>query len=70
MVFGNTDETDDKSIKEQVSVLCDSLRNPYFNMYHWAKGELFDIESITIALNTKDKLNEKMNKNEKKKMST
>jgi len=70
MVFGNTENEGEKNIKEQVSSLCDNLRNPYFNMYHWAKGELFDIEAITIALNNKDKLSEKMVKNEKNKKST
>jgi hypothetical protein len=36
-------------------------------MYHWAKGELFDIEAINIALNQKDNISNKMLKNEKNK---
>jgi len=36
-------------------------------MYHWAKGELFDIEAISIALNQKDRISDKMLKNEKNK---
>ena len=70
MVFGNTEQHGEKSVKEQVSQLCDNLRNPYFNMYHWAKGELFDIEAINNALSQKDKIADKMVKNEKNKKST
>lgn len=56
MVFGNTQNIEDSSIKEKVSNLCDHLRNPFFNLYHWAKAELMDIESVMNALNTKDKM--------------
>lgn len=48
-------------------MLCDSMRNPYFNIYHWAKGELFDIESISNQLSTRDSIFQKIGKNEKKK---
>jgi hypothetical protein len=70
MVFGNTEFKEEKNIKEQVSVMCDSLRNPYFNLYHWAKGELMDIKSIQLALSTKDKMSDNILKNEKKKVAT
>ena len=36
-------------------------------MYHWVKGELFDIESVLSALSTKDTIGSKIKKNEKKK---
>lgn len=39
-------------------------------MYHWVKGEIFDIESVVKALDTKDKIQSNINKNEKKKKST
>ena len=66
MVFANQ-ESGEISIKEQVSMVCDSLRNPYFNIYHWAKGELFDIEAINNQLSTRDQIYQKIGKNEKKK---
>jgi len=50
--------------------MCDSLKNPYFNLYHWCKGELFDIEAVTNALVSKDKLHLKIGATEKKKRST
>lgn len=30
--------------------MTENLKNPYFNMYHWCKGELFDIEALNNAL--------------------
>lgn len=73
MVFGNTTlkaEGQNDTIKEQVSKLCDNLKNPYFNMYHWCKGEHFDIEAVFNAVNLKDKMQMKIQQNEKKKRST
>lgn len=55
-------------MKESVSKLCENLKNPYFNIFHWCKGELFDIEAINQALTLKDKIFEKIGKNEKKKI--
>jgi hypothetical protein len=49
--------------------MCDSLKNPYFNLYHWCKGELFDIITVNNALAAKDKIHDKIGKNEKKKRS-
>ena len=39
MVFGN------QEFKESDKLKMD-LKNPYFNLYHWSKGELFDIEVV------------------------
>jgi hypothetical protein len=50
--------------------MCDSLKNPYFNLYHWCKGELFDIEAVTSALVSKEKLYKRIQDTEKKKRST
>lgn len=50
--------------------MCDSLKNPYFNLYHWCKGELYDIEAINMALLAKDKIQERIGITEKKKRST
>jgi len=33
-------------IKEKVAELCDNLKNPFFNIFHWVKGEINDIESV------------------------
>ena len=54
MVFGDTNSS--AQIKEQVSKLCENLKNPYFNMYHWVKGEIFDIEAVAKAIQTKENI--------------
>ena len=45
----------------------EGLKNPYFNLYHWCKGELFDIEAVYNAINVKDEILRKTGKIEKKK---
>ena len=72
MIFGNTQvaETSAPVIKESMAKLCDGMKNPYFNLYHWCKGECFDIESINAALKKKDELQAKIGTNEKKKKTT
>ena len=37
MVFGNSQfvNADSENMKEQVAKLCEALKNPYFNLYHW-----------------------------------
>ena len=49
--------------------MTDALKNPYFNLYHWCKGEIFDIEAVYNALTLNDKIMEKIDKTEKKKKS-
>lgn len=50
--------------------MCENLKNPYLNMYHWVKGEIFDIESINNSLSIKDRIQEKIGKTVRKKQST
>jgi hypothetical protein len=70
MVFGKTAVEGEQTIKEQVSALADAMKNPYFNIYHWVKGEIYDIEAVNDAITTKDKIQTNIQKNEKKKRST
>lgn len=58
MIFGNSQvvETSSAVIKDSMGKLCEGMKNPYFNLYHWCKGELFDIEAINSALKKKDEL--------------
>jgi len=69
MVFGNSQFKETENIKEAVANMTDALKNPYFNLYHWCKGELFDIISVNNALSGKDKIFDRINKSEKKKRS-
>ena len=72
MVFGNTKNTETSSdtVKEQVSTLVESMKNPYFNIYHWVKGEIFDIESVERAVQKKDGVQNQIQSFEKRKKNT
>jgi hypothetical protein len=70
MVFGNSQFKGSENVTETVNNMCDNLKNPYFNLYHWCKGELYDIIAVYSALQQKDKIQDRIGKNEKKKRST
>jgi len=69
LVFGSS-QTAGNDIKESINTLTTKLRNPYFNMFHWAKGELFDLEAVLMALKQKEEISQNILKYEKKKRST
>jgi len=50
--------------------MAESLKNPYFNLYHWCKGEIYDIEALTNAVNIIDRIKVRIAENEKKKRNT
>ena len=70
MVFESEPPKEGEGVKELCTQMCDSLKNPYFNLYHWCKGELFDIEAVTNSLISRDKLHGRIGMTEKKKRST
>lgn len=47
-----------------------SLRNPYIELYHWVKGELYDIEALRNSVNMRLKVQEKLRELEGKKRDT
>jgi len=50
MVFANQEFKESSNLKEATIAMSENLKNPYFNLYHWAKGELFDIIAVNSAL--------------------
>lgn len=74
MVFGNSKEgavnANSEKFKTEISALAESLKNPYFNIFHWIKGEIFDIEAVNNSLRVKDNMQANIAKTEKKKKST
>ena len=70
MVFGANKDGGEDSLKESVTALCDNLRNPYLNLYHWVKGEVFDIDAVNIALAKRDEIKLKITKTDKNKKKT
>ena len=65
-----TKDENDRTMNDNVKEMADSLRNPYFNLYHWCKGEIYDIEALTLAVNIIDRIKIRIAENEKKKRAT
>lgn len=38
--------------------LLASLKNPYFSIYHWCRGEIADLEALRIACSQLNRFNE------------
>jgi hypothetical protein len=70
LLLGNKANEETENIKEAVGIMTENLKNPYFNLYHWCRGEYLDIQAVNEALTTRDKLNEKISRRQKKKVST
>ena len=72
MVLACKDKKDenDKTMKDHVKEMVDAQKNPYFNIYHWCKGEIYDIEAVETAVNTIDTIKKRISAAEAKKRST
>jgi hypothetical protein len=70
MVLASGGEDEDNAHKEAVKELEANLKNPYFNLYHWIKGEVSDIEALLKAIQTKDSFASKIKKSDLKKRNT
>jgi len=47
LVLTNADNTE---VFASLNEVAGKLQNPYIDIYHWAKGELFDLKAITAAV--------------------
>ncbi|CDW87092.1 px domain containing protein [Stylonychia lemnae] len=57
-------------IKDQMSHMIDNLKNPYEDMYHWCKGEIYDLQALQVALTTREQVESQIKKMESKKKNT
>lgn len=57
-------EGEENAQQEAVKELEANLKNPYFNLYHWIKGEISDIEALLKAISTKDSFQSKIKKSD------
>lgn len=48
----------------------ENLRNPFTDLYHWVKGESYDIEAYLNALKVRDALAKKLDELKKKNVNT
>lgn len=57
-------------LRDSLVVAGQSLRNPYIDLYHWVKGELYDIEAMRNAVKTRTEVMVKLRELESKKRDT
>lgn len=53
-----------------MQMTVDDLKNPFTEMYHWCKGEIYDIQAMQSAVAGKDNVEALKNKLEGKKKNT
>ena len=59
-----------KQLKEQMEHMVDNQKNSFDQMYHWCKGEIYDIKAVVNAINQKDAFEKMLKKTESKKSNT
>ena len=67
LVFSNPNNT---SVKEQLEKLIESQKNPFEDMYHWIKGEIYDLQALERAVESVETIEKKKKKTETKKKDT
>lgn len=50
--------------------IAGTLQNPYIDIYHWAKGEIFDLTALRNAVNERLKCEKSVRELEQKKRDT
>lgn len=61
---------ENQAIRDTMLQTASNLRNPYIDLYHWVKGELYDIQALLNAVNTRKEIESSVRKLEDKKTST
>lgn len=67
LIFNNPDN---KQLQDSMVSASGALRNPYIDLYHWVKGELYDLEAVRDAIKVRADTMENIRKLESKKSST
>ena len=67
LVLTNPDNTD---VFASLNEVAGKLQNPYIDIYHWAKGEIFDLKAICNAVQERNKCESTVKDLEKKKRDT
>lgn len=55
-------DTNNQEIKDQMSHTVENLKNTFTDLYHWCKGEIYDLQALKAAIEARENLV----KNEKK----
>jgi len=61
---------DNAEVFNSLNDVAGKLQNPYIDIYHWAKGELFDLKAVMNAVQERNKSEQAVKDLEKKKKDT
>ena len=61
---------DNMELKIKLQELTGNLQNPYIDLYHWSKGEIFDLQAVMFSVKTRNDCEKQIRELEKKKQST
>lgn len=57
-------------VRGQVDTMIDEMKNPFAEMYHWCKGEIYDVQAVADAITARENVEKDLKKTESKKKST
>lgn len=61
---------DNKQLKDQMEHMIENQKNPFDEMYHWCKGEIYDIKAMIGACQRREEFERILKKTEVKKSNT
>ena len=67
LVLNNPNDT---ALKESMLHTIENLRNPFTDLYHWVKGEIYDMNAFMAALAVRDHVAKKVQELKKKNVNT
>ena len=67
MVLNNPGQSE---VKESMLHTIENLRNPFTDLYHWVKGEMYDVQAYQYALIIREKVIRNLDDLKKKNKST
>jgi hypothetical protein len=63
-------DASNRELKDQMDHLIENMKNPFEEMYHWCKGEIYDLQAMVEAVSCKDMIEKSYKRLENKKMDT
>lgn len=42
---------------QEINKLTDQTTNPYYSLFYWVKGQIYDLKSLTVAVDFKEGIN-------------
>ena len=67
MVLG---DAKNKELKASMDHMAENLKNPFYEMYHWCKGEIYDLQALAETIVQRDIIEKDIKKLESKKKNT